>query len=174
MNRSVVKNEMKTALPRIPEETQLAEFFEHGRSFQLHPEALAAWEEMKTRATHCGIRLQIVSAFRSVVRQAEIIEDKKNKGTTEQEIFKKSAPPGFSEHHSGKAIDISTPGYPVLDEAFEKSEAFNWLLENAGDFGFRLSYPKDNPYGIAYEPWHWFYEKITQPSSSINGDKSRG
>ena len=164
---------MNTALPKIPEETQLVEFSENGRSFQLHPEALAAWEEMKTEATHCGIRLQIVSAFRSVARQAEIIESKKKKGLTEKDIFKESAPPGSSEHHSGKAIDISTPGYPVLDEAFEDSEAFNWLLENAGDFGFRLSYPKENSYGIAYEPWHWLYEKITLPSTSINGDTPR-
>ena len=54
-------------------------------------------------------------------------------------------------------------GNQSLEEVFEDSEAFDWLLGNAGDYGFRLSYPRDNAYGIAYEPWHWFYEKITQP-----------
>lgn len=156
---------MNKTLPKIIEETQLVEFSEGGRSFQLHPEALKAWEEMKTKAISHGVRLRIVSAFRSVHRQAEIIDEKKKKGLSEKEIFKVSAPPGFSEHHSGRAIDISTPGYPSLEEIFEDSEAFDWLLINAGDWGFRISYPRDNAYGIAYEPWHWLYEKIPQPSA---------
>ena len=25
----------------------------------------------------------------------------------------------------------------------------------AGDFGFSMTYPRDNPWGISYEPWHW-------------------
>jgi D-alanyl-D-alanine carboxypeptidase len=165
---------MNKTLPRILEETQLVEFSENGRSFQLHPEALKAWEEMKTKAITDGVKLRIVSAFRSVHRQAEIIGEKKKKGLSEKVIFKVSAPPGFSEHHSGRAIDISTPGYPSLEEVFEDSEAFDWLLDNAGDYGFRLSYPRDNAYRIAYEPWHWFYEKITQPSASVNVDESLG
>ena len=162
---------MNKTLTRIIEETQRVEFSEDGRSFQLHPEALKAWEEMKTMAISHGVQLRIVSAFRSVHRQAEIIDEKIKKGLSEKNIFKVSAPPGFSEHHSGRAIDISTPGYPSLEDVFEDSEAFDWLLKNAGDCGFRLSYPRDNAYGIAYEPWHWLYEKIPHPSASVNVDE---
>jgi zinc D-Ala-D-Ala carboxypeptidase len=164
---------MNKTSPRIIEETKLVEFLESGRSFQLHPEALKAWEEMKQKAISHGVQLGIVSAFRSVHRQAEIIDQKKKKGLSEKEIFKVNAPPGYSEHHSGRAIDISTPGYPSLEEVFEDSAAFDWLLNNAGDYGFRLSYPRNNAYGIAYEPWHWLYEKVTQTFSSVNVDEPR-
>lgn len=165
---------MNTTLPRIIEETELVEFSESGRLFRLHPEAFKAWEEMKMTAISHGVQLYIVSAFRSVHRQAEIIEEKKKKGLSEKEIFSVSAPPGFSEHHSGRAIDISTPGYPAFEEVFEYSEAFDWLLDNACDYGFRLSYSRDNAYGIAYEPWHWFYEKIKQPSDSVSVNRPCG
>jgi zinc D-Ala-D-Ala carboxypeptidase len=164
---------MNKTSPRIIEETKLVEFLESGRSFQLHPEALKAWEEMKQKAISHGVQLGIVSAFRSVHRQAEVIDQKKKKGLSEKEIFKVNAPPGYSEHHSGRAIDISTPGYPSLEEVFEDSAAFDWLLNNAGDYGFRLSYPRNNAYGIAYEPWHWLYEKVTQTFSSVNVDEPR-
>ena len=68
-----------------------------------------------------------------------------------------NAPPGFSEHHSGRALDLSTEGFAPLEEAFERSEAFKWLCGNGGRFGFTLSYPRGNRYGIVYEPWHWLY-----------------
>lgn len=155
---------MNTTLPRVPEEPELVAFSENGRRFQLHPDAWKAWKKMKTEAAGFGVELYIVSAFRSIRRQAEIIETKKKEGLTDKEIFKTIAPPGFSEHHSGRAIDIGTPGFPPLEEVFDDSEAYRWLAARAVDFGFRLSYPKDNMYGIAYEPWHWFYEGATQLS----------
>ncbi len=65
--------------------------------------------------------------------------------------------PGFSEHHSGRAIDIHTKGKNILDEEFESTEEFIWLSKNAAQFEFRLSYPRSNSFGIIYEPWHWFY-----------------
>ena len=68
-----------------------------------------------------------------------------------------SAPPGCSEHHTGRAVDIGTPHCKVLDEEFEQTEAFDWLVRFAGKFGFRLSYPRGNSCGYAYEPWHWCF-----------------
>ena len=44
---------------------------------------------------------------------------------------------------------------PPAEESFEATDAFAWLTGNAGDFGFQMSYPRDNPHGITYEPWHW-------------------
>jgi len=160
-------------LPKYPEETHLAEFSDNGRTFKLHPEALNAWKNMNAKARSDGVQLHIVSAFRSVLRQTEIIAGKKKKGFAEEEIFSVSAPPGHSEHHTGRAIDLNTNDYPPLEEAFEESEAFHWLLRNAKDFGFRLSYQRNNAYGIAYEPWHWFYEEVAQQITSDNADKPR-
>ncbi|RBC14748.1 D-alanyl-D-alanine carboxypeptidase family protein, partial [Xanthomonas oryzae pv. oryzae] len=53
------------------------------------------------------------------------------------------------------ALDIGTPGEPPAEESFATTPAFAWLRNNANAFGYRLSYPRDNPHGIVYEPWHW-------------------
>jgi len=148
---------MNIHLPRFSEENRLIDFVDEDRSFQLHPKALDAWIKMKEAAESDGINLHIISAFRSVAQQAKIIEDKKRKGISANKIFRVNAPPGYSEHHTGRAIDIGTQNYTDLEEEFENSNTFCWLITHARQFGFRLSYPRDNPYGIAYEPWHWRY-----------------
>ena len=58
-------------------------------------------------------------------------------------------------HHTGRAVDIATPGVPPLTEAFERSDAFRWLEKNATNHGFSMSYPRGNALGYVYEPWHW-------------------
>jgi D-alanyl-D-alanine carboxypeptidase len=102
----------------------------------------------------------LVSGFRSMARQTEIIEKKLIRGIPWEEILYRSAYPGFSEHHTGRAIDIVAPGCPELIEDFDQTPEFRWLSKNAGNFGFSLSYPRDNPHGIAYEPWHWFWSPM--------------
>lgn len=155
---------MNTSLPRVREESELVEFSENERRFQLTPDALTAWKSMKHEAIECGIALRLISAFRSVDRQREIIENKRKNGLSDEAIYKVNAPPGFSEHHSGNALDLSTDGYRPLEEVFEKSKAFKWLEANGARFGFSLSYSRGNEYGIAYEPWHWLFEKSPQVS----------
>jgi len=119
--------------------------------------AYEAWLAMKAAACEDGIALQIVSAFRSAQYQADLVRRKLERGDTIEDILKVNAAPGFSEHHTGCALDITTPGYDALEESFEKSPAFDWLIGNASRFGFSLSFPRGNPAGIAYEPWHWKY-----------------
>ena len=75
-----------------------------------------------------------------------------------QAILQVNAAPGFSEHHSGLALDIGTPGEPPAEETFEHTAAFAWLQSDAGQHGFAMSYPRDNPNGIVYEPWHWRFD----------------
>jgi D-alanyl-D-alanine carboxypeptidase len=146
-------------LPKFKEEEHLVEFKDEGRSFRLTVKTLKAWEKMKEAAKLDGIHLYLVSAFRSISRQSNIVENKEKKGISEEDIFRTNTPPGYSEHHTGRAIDINTKGLPPLERDFEESDAFHWLSLNASAFGYRLSYPKENKYGIAYEPWHWFYEE---------------
>jgi D-alanyl-D-alanine carboxypeptidase len=119
------------------------------------PRAARAWLRMRDAAAREGIELQVVSAFRSIGYQLGIIERKLKRGLTMDEILRVSAAPGFSEHHSGRALDVTTPGYAALEEAFEDSAAYAWLCTNAQLYKFQLSYPRGNPHGIAYEPWHW-------------------
>ena len=113
---------------------------------------------MKTAAAKDGVSIFLVSAFRSVARQNEIIREKLNAGTGIDETLTLCAPPGFSEHHTGHAIDIACPDSPELEVDFENTEAFQWLTLHAPRFGFGLSYPRDNGLGYQYEPWHWCFQ----------------
>ena len=119
------------------------------------PRAARAWARMREAAAAGGIELQVVSAFRSVEYQLGILRRKLERGLALAEILRVSAAPGYSEHHSGRALDITTPGFAALEEGFEQSPAFAWLSAHARAFGFHLSYPRGDPHGIAYEPWHW-------------------
>ena len=126
-----------------------------GRMQRLTPETAASWQEMLTAAGVDGITLMIVSGFRDFEYQASLIRKKINAGQALGDILAVNAAPGFSEHHTGRAIDIASPGSRPLTEEFEGSEAFAWLERNAADYGFSMSYPRDNPEGFIYEPWHW-------------------
>lgn len=135
-----------------------------GRRQRLAPGAARAWRRMRRAAREQGIELQVVSAFRSVEYQGEVIRRKLLAGRSIEEILCANAAPGYSEHHSGRALDLCTLGSPPLDEQFETTPAFGWLLENAGRFGFRLSYPRGNPWGLVYEPWHWAWTPSRRPA----------
>src|SRR5215471_7685888 len=129
------------------------------RKHRLTPDAARAWKKMKAAARKDGIGLKIVSAFRSFERQVEIIRRKIAEGQSVRRILAFSAPPGYSEHHTGCAVDIGTEGCDELEEIFEQSPAFAWLTENASRYGYFMSYPRGNKYGYRYEPWHWMYRK---------------
>ena len=128
------------------------------REQRMLPEAAHAWHAMVESAAGDQVILQAVSAFRSVDYQADIVSRKLAKGENIGDILRVSAAPGYSEHHTGRAIDITTPGFAVLEEEFENSDAFCWLTGHAADFGFSLSFPRGNPYGVAFEPWHWAWK----------------
>ena len=125
------------------------------RSLWLRHDSAKAWIAMRALAAGAGIQLEAVSGFRSIAYQAAIVRRKLGRGLGIDEILKVNTAPGYSEHHSGCALDIGTPGTPPAEECFEHTAAFAWLKRHAGQFGFRLSYPRDNPHGVVYEPWHW-------------------
>ncbi|MCH8257689.1 MAG: D-alanyl-D-alanine carboxypeptidase family protein [Proteobacteria bacterium] len=121
---------------------------------------LNCWQKMKAAAQQNGIDLAMISAFRSVDYQCQLIRDKLEKGQDIRDILKVNAIPGFSEHHTGRAIDLTTRDCKPLSEDFAKTLAFEWLTANAGNFHFAMSYPKDNIFDIDYEPWHWACQKL--------------
>ena len=129
----------------------------YGRPQKVARVMAGPWLQMKAQAQKDGVILEVVSAFRSVEKQTDIIKRKTARGERIEEILKECAAPGYSEHHSGRTLDLTTPSCRPLTQAFDKTEAFNWLQENASSYSFRLSYPRGNRYGIAYEPWHWAY-----------------
>ena len=147
------------ALPRHAEPEELVYVGPNiiGRVQRLTPETASAWADMTAAAAEASIKLLIVSGFRSIADQTRLIKDKLNAGQSIDKILKVNVAPGFSQHHTGRAIDIATPGVRPLVDDFSESEAFHWLEANAGRFGFTLSYDRDNEFGITYEPWHWIF-----------------
>lgn len=133
----------------------------YGREQKLTPNAASAWRKLKMAAEGDGVTLQIVSAFSSVAYQRQIIERKLAAGKTMEEILRVSAAPGFSEHHTGRAIDITSSGCKPLTEEFEQTPEFAWLIRRAKDFRFSMTYLRDNKFGVIYEPWHWTFQKVT-------------
>ncbi len=130
----------------------------HDREQRMAPGAARAWLRMQSWAARDGIELQLVSAYRSVDYQADIIRRKRSRGQSMDQILRVSAAPGFSEHHTGRAVDLTTPGARALEEEFETTPAYRWLCDNAARYGFRQSFPRNNLHRIAYEPWHWYHE----------------
>jgi D-alanyl-D-alanine carboxypeptidase len=148
-----------TALAVEPEPTRLslAGRDRYRRPLWLDADTARAWQRMHAAANAAGIVLEAISGYRSHDYQMGIFERKFARGQTLAQILKVNAAPGFSEHHSGQALDISAPGEPAAEESFEHSRAFAWLQRHAGEHGFHMSYPRHNPHGIIYEPWHWRY-----------------
>jgi zinc D-Ala-D-Ala carboxypeptidase len=139
-------------------ELEVVETDPAGRDYLLIPAAAQAWRELRLAARKDQVVLEIVSAFRSIERQIEIIRAKQARGMPVEQILTLSAPPGYSEHHTGRAVDINTPGCEPTEEPFENTDAFEWLSRHAGQFGYSLSYPRGNALGFVYEPWHWCYQ----------------
>src|SRR6478735_6742755 len=125
------------------------------RPLWLRAEPAQAWRAMREAARADDVLLEAISGYRSHDYQLGIFRRKLARGQTVAEILRVNAAPGFSEHHGGLVLDISTPGEPAAEESFEATPAFEWLQARAGDFGFEMSYPRGNPHGIDYEPWHW-------------------
>ena len=128
---------------------------DEGRPIRLIRLAAEAWALMRLAAVRDDIELFALSGFRSVARQAEIFRGKLAAGESLDQVLRYVAAPGFSEHHTGRALDIGSPEHTEMNEAFAETGAFHWLQQNAAKYGFSLSYPRANPHGIAFEPWHW-------------------
>jgi D-alanyl-D-alanine carboxypeptidase len=148
---------LDTGLPTYVEPAELVEVGPNlvGRMQRLTPEAAKQWQSMVEAADKVGIQLLIVSGFRGIKYQAGLIRKKIEAGQSIGEILKVNTAPGHSEHHTGCAVDIATPGSRPLTEDFENTDAFRWLESRAVEFGFSMTYPRENPWGIAFEPWHW-------------------
>jgi len=142
-----------------PEELVDTELDFYQRPQKLVAAALRSWSSMRAAAAADGISLFLISAFRSVEYQHELIAAKLEKGQLIEQILRVNAAPGFSEHHSGRALDLGTSGCDALVEEFENTKAFQWLMENSATYHFYLSYPRNHASGIDYEPWHWCFQQ---------------
>lgn len=138
--------------------------------------------QMFADAAEQNVGLYLTSAYRTVQKQKENLENYINtlmsQGYTKDEATaqakKEIAAPGCSEHNMGLAMDVVSDNWwnthSDLDESFDKTPQYEWLIENSWKYGFILSYPKgkEGITGFIYEPWHYRFvglkhaEKIHQ------------
>lgn len=122
----------------------------------INKEAYDAFILMKNDIEKEGLSLRIISAYRSYSYQ-ENLYNNYLKSEKKEIVDTYSARPGYSEHHTGLAIDVDNS---KLDfNKFYLTKEFVWLNENAYKYGFILRYPKgkENITGYSYEPWHYRY-----------------
>ncbi|MEY2830746.1 MAG: hypothetical protein RLZZ574_4 [Cyanobacteriota bacterium] len=127
-------------------------------SLKMRPAAASKFQEMQAAAKADGVTLTLLSAFRDVKTQEQLFfgvkEQRVQNATTRAEV---SAPPGYSEHHTGYAVDLGDGQVAAtnLELDFAQTPAFRWLQQNALKYSFEMSFPPDNIQGVSYEPWHW-------------------
>jgi zinc D-Ala-D-Ala carboxypeptidase len=111
-----------------------------------------AFVRMAAAASNDGISLIADSGFRSPAFQKKIIRRRLADGQDPAKVLREVAPPGYSQHHTGRALDL------VPSEArFAHTDTYRWLKNNAARFGFTESYANDTSTPFPWESWHWYY-----------------
>ncbi|HXR46744.1 MAG TPA: M15 family metallopeptidase [Candidatus Limnocylindrales bacterium] len=148
----------------------VGEYRQSGRRVKMRVDAAAAWRQMIDQASVAGVGIIPISGFRSAEYQEMLFRKATAKYGSEDEAVRWVARPGFSEHHTGLAIDLGDGEHPACDvePPFEETPAFRWLEKDAERFGFELSYPRNNPRGVHYEPWHWRFVGTPEAKSILS------
>ena len=141
-------------------------------TYQVEKEASVQFEKLRKALLNEGIVIELDSTYRSVKRQQEIWDQfEKDKGIEYARQY--VAVPGYSEHHTGLAIDIKLvkDGNVIddNDDMIAESEIFAKIHEKLADYGFILRYleGKDDITGYSYEPWHFRYVGSTKVAKEI-------
>ena len=127
---------------------------------KLRSTALPKFQAMTTAAKAAGVKLSTISAFRSIADQEKVFfEIKAQRKQAPEKRAEVSAPPRYSEHHTGYAVDLGDATNSAMDlkPEFDTTPAFKWLQANAARYSFEMSFPQGNLQGVSYEPWHWRY-----------------
>lgn len=123
--------------------------------YQIHIEARDALKKLVAAAKADKVTLTPTTIFRSAARHAAIIDYKRNSGQTPAQIYYTSSAPGYSEHHTGLAVDFSPN-----NASFAKTKAYSWLVKNASKYGWKQSHTEAyaQKTGTQAEAWHWRFE----------------
>ncbi|KPJ54887.1 hypothetical protein AMJ47_02330 [Parcubacteria bacterium DG_72] len=126
--------------------------FNPEKDYLFYSKAWPFLQDLLSAAVSSGMDIKIISAYRSFGTQSEIKSAYKVVYGSGANQF--SADQGYSEHQLGTTVDFTTPEVGDSFSGFEKTQAYQWLLDNAYKYGFTLSYPEENTY-YQFEPWHW-------------------
>jgi LAS superfamily LD-carboxypeptidase LdcB len=168
----VQKSPDQSTLQQIP-----LEFTKDQSALFVQKEVCDAFITMAMAAREDNVHLLVHSAFRSVWYQRKIFTNLMAEGRTWDDLVRYVAPPGYSEHMLGIALDL----YPS-NWHFASTPAYEWLKEHAAEYHFMESYPEFNQEGFPWEAWHWKYvnpedknkempvEEETEPSPQTFAD----
>ena len=125
-------------------------------------EAYDAYLKLKKDLEKEGIFVDLDSARRSVSEQQRIMDDFTAKYGADYAL-KTVATPGYSEHHTGLALDLYLiiDGVDVVEneDMIRYPEIWEVIHSRLADHGFILRYleGKEHITGYGYEPWHIRY-----------------
>ena len=136
---------------------------------EMRLDAANALENMFNDAKEEGINLIAISGYRSYDYQ-EVVYDRSVATEGQEYTDNYVAIPGTSEHQTGLVMDLLSDEYLSLDEGFENTIAYQWLMENMTNYGFILRYPKgkEEITGYDYEPWHLRYVGVDVAKEIMN------
>jgi D-alanyl-D-alanine carboxypeptidase len=130
----------------------------HGQCEAVQRDMKADLAALLARARHdpeVGPAIVALSCYRSPRHQANLFGRARRASAPPLQAYQ-VAPPGYSEHATGLAIDFGDRRRGCnLVACFAATPVGRWLAANAADFGFEMSFPQDNAQGVAFEPWHW-------------------
>ncbi|MGI6221804.1 MAG: M15 family metallopeptidase [Coriobacteriales bacterium] len=138
--------------------------FENSEGWNVDVEAKAydAYLAMKAELEEEGVYVDLDSAYRSVEEQQEIVDNFTEKYGPEY-VKQYVAVPGYSEHHTGLALDlfliIDGKGVVENEDMVTYPEVWDKIHAKLADHGFILRYlpEKKIETGYSYEPWHIRY-----------------
>lgn len=134
-----------------------ARFTVNGSKLYIIKEAQSALVTMLDAALKDNVQLQVESGYRSRTYQKKIFLKMFQQGRSYQDIIRYVAPPGYSQHGLGTAVDF----YPS-NWRFAELPAYIWLRENGKKYGFVETYSEFNTLKYPWEAWHWNYHPPSQ------------
>ncbi len=133
-----------------------------GRKHYFDARAIDNLNAMMDDAAAAGLNLYVISSFRTMEYQEGLFEKRVNqrmaegysRAVAENIVAEGTARPGTSDHQLGLAVDFNT-----IEDGFEKTAEYKWLISHCADYGFILRFPEDKEdiTKVMYEPWHYRY-----------------
>jgi LAS superfamily LD-carboxypeptidase LdcB len=132
-------------------------YTKEGSKIYILTKAHGSLVKMLDAASEDGVLLQVSSGYRSSSYQKRIFLRMFGEGREFDDIIRYVAPPGYSEHMLGTAVDFSPSNW-----RFASTQQYKWLSKNGEKFGFRETYPKITEENIPWEAWHWRFSDILE------------
>ena len=137
-----------------------------------HDAYLKLKDDVEKELSDRKVTLELDSAYRSEAAQQKIVDEFTEK-YGEEYVKKYVAAPGYSEHHTGLALDL----YFIVgdktvyenEDLVQYPEIWEVIHKKLPEYGFILRYPegREDITGANYEPWHIRYVGSPETAKDI-------